>query len=94
MAAGTIHRIVVHAPRPALKKCAPLLRKLFRYQRGRKLLFKLTNTLFECGVFFLEARDFIFHQSKLGLEQGNVLLEDSHVPNVAESSDQVAEGRE
>ncbi len=35
--------IVVAAPRPALEKCAPLLFKLIRYRRGRKLLFQLTN---------------------------------------------------
>lgn len=94
MAKGTIHSIVVAAPRPALKKCAPLVRKLFCYERTRKLLFKLTNTLFQCGVFFLEVRKFIFEQGKFALEQGDVLPGDSGAPDVGEGSDEAAEGRQ
>ena len=72
----TIHRILVPTTSPMLEKCAPFFDKLFKYRRGRKLVFKVCNSCFEIGVFFLTLRDFLFERSKLCLHEGQVLLED------------------
>ena len=77
MTPRTVHRIVIPAAGPTLKKCAPLFHKLFGYRRGRKLLFKLSNALLEIGVFFLSLRYFLFEQAEFGLKERNVFLEDS-----------------
>ncbi len=65
MTRGTVHSIVIPAAKPTLKKCTLLFVKPFRTFIGRKFYFKISNSLFELGVFFLKIRKFLFECSKL-----------------------------
>lgn len=87
----TVHRLMVPAPGPALKKCAPLFYKLLRMRRGRKLVVKLCNLSFEGAIFLLKFRDFIFEQNKLVLQQNEAFLEDRRRAMLRDESLNLAE---